>query len=299
MFNNDCKDLGQYRRFIELCIDNKNLKLFNNATDAEKAERVAVECRGIGLYLYVNYIMKETNETYDSIDWVKDKYNSIKDKIDTRLRKEEQVNNLRGLVASSQRFALIIVSYEILYEMLYNNETSKNNSQSKDIENILVDNLINKYSRISSISNLKGSIENIINYVQSHANNFKEVASINSENKAQLIDSEGKILGIYTLSNNEFNMFLDSRYRIAQFLYMNKIPETDVINRFIQDINDKGYSGNDSLSHGNINYGTYKVSSKSDYRQQDESNTTPKGLKCKFDVVTNIERKSRKGKAKS
>lgn len=265
MYQSNIKDLGQYRRFIELNIDDVNLRLFNNSEDAEEAERAAVEYSGIGIYLYVNYIMNKINSEVNDKGWIIDKYVDIKNNIDTRLRNVEQDNNLRGLVASSQRFALIIVSYEILYEMLYNDKASEENNQSEAIEDILINNLIDKYSRISNINKLKGSKQDIIKYITSSPK-FKQVSgSVLKKDKIEMLESKGLIYGVYTLSDKDPKLYMDGRYRLSQFLYMNNIPVSSVIDKYVKEINSRGLSSDKALDFGVNNYNTYRVKVGVDY----------------------------------
>lgn len=265
MYDSDVADLGQYRRFIEIGIDDGKLKLFDNNEDAEKAEQVAVKCSGIGVYLYVNYIMQLVKDSGNDTSVIEKRYISIKERLDERLRKLEVKNNLRGMVASSQRFSLIILSYKLLYEMLYLKENSGKKDQSQDIEEILLENLLSKYDRVSNMHNLKGSNENVIKFVTG-CSRFKQVDSIKKKDKLDMLESNGKIYGVYTLKNNQIEIILDSRYRLAQFIYMYEIPNTSIIDKFVQKVNENGYNQKESMEIGHEEYNTYKVKNGTDYR---------------------------------
>lgn len=163
-------DLGQYRRFIELNVDKvddiNTYKLFTDEAEAKRTETYAYKYYGFGVRMMAEYmlhllndrlfkykhdrqkeLMKENPELDLFTDVLLDRFEYLDDDIAKRLAMEE--NEKTGkLTASSKRFALIILSYQIFCESLlyfvYNetfDEIIQNEKESKDIRD-LVDHII-------------------------------------------------------------------------------------------------------------------------------------------------------------
>ena len=134
-------DLGQYRRFMEFDIGRKeDGLLFSDSKEAEKAEQVAYANYGFGIRIIVDYMLNMTNLLAEQKDGTKnnkntdnkastkkfiplpdlllERFNTINDEINAKLKKCEEQNKQSGLTSSSKRFALIVLSYQILREAI-------------------------------------------------------------------------------------------------------------------------------------------------------------------------------------
>lgn len=106
----ESRDLGQYRRFIELRVEPKDL--FYDSSMAESTEEVAYTHYGHGIYMLINYL---TGELAEDKEFVTDMYTEINSIISAILYVVEEKKNLKGMLRScSKRFALIITTLEIL-----------------------------------------------------------------------------------------------------------------------------------------------------------------------------------------
>lgn len=106
----ESRDLGQYRRFIELRVEPKDL--FYDSRMAESTEEVAYTHYGHGIYMLINYLVRELAEDKE---FVTDMYTDINSIISVVLYVMEEKKNLKGMLRScSKRFALIITTLEIL-----------------------------------------------------------------------------------------------------------------------------------------------------------------------------------------
>lgn len=106
----ESRDLGQYRRFIELEIEAKNL--FFDSRMAESTEAVAYTHYGYGVFMLVNTLIEEMKEDGDI---VVDTYNEINEIITAVLRVIEKDKKLETMLCPcAKRFALIITTLEFL-----------------------------------------------------------------------------------------------------------------------------------------------------------------------------------------
>ncbi len=106
----ESRDLGQYRRFIELRIEPEDL--FYDSRMAETTEEVAYTHYGHGILMLINYLAGELTKDKE---FVTDMYTEINSIISAILHVVEKKKNLEGMLRScSKRFALIITTLEIL-----------------------------------------------------------------------------------------------------------------------------------------------------------------------------------------
>lgn len=106
----ESRDLGQYRRFIELRVEPEDL--FYDSRMAESTEEVAYTHYGHGILMLINYL---TRELVKDKEFVTDMYTEINSIISAILHVVEKKKNLEGMLRScSKRFALIITTLEIL-----------------------------------------------------------------------------------------------------------------------------------------------------------------------------------------
>lgn len=129
-------DLGQYRRFIEFNIGKAEDSILFNAKEADEAEDIANSCYGYGIQYIVKYMLYglEKNDNYFN-----DRFNKINEDIKERLLQAQKTYSLRGLTSSSKRFALIILSYQVLRESFIYKEHGKINDDIVQSEDLLYD----------------------------------------------------------------------------------------------------------------------------------------------------------------
>lgn len=218
----ESRDLGQYRRFIELRVEPKDL--FYDSSTAESTEEVAYTHYGHGIYMLITYL---TGKLAKDKEFVTDMYTDINNIISAILYVVEEKKKLRGMLhSSSKRFALIITTLEILlraveeesasgmnvtasYGWLGNNldkedfdkigerlekagDSYRENSylgksvnshlnggkpfhtKSENVVGILIDNAVEKMSRLSADSDIN-IYENILKFIQTHEGEDKGV----------------------------------------------------------------------------------------------------------------------------
>ena len=107
------KDYGQYRRFIEFNIGKASDKVLFDKNEAVRAENIANNCYGYGIRYVVDY-MQYRLETDDS--YFQERYDFWVRTVRERLENEQNDKKLVGAVSSSMRFALVMLSYEVLRE---------------------------------------------------------------------------------------------------------------------------------------------------------------------------------------
>lgn len=106
----ESRDLGQYRRFIELEV--KAEDLFSDSAMAEKMEEAAYTYYGHGVELLVEEIM---DRNYEDDGFVVALFNEINEAVTLVLKAMEKRHNLKGMFCPcSKRFALIITTLELL-----------------------------------------------------------------------------------------------------------------------------------------------------------------------------------------
>lgn len=136
MFSNGIEDYGQYRRFIE--IEVKEGDIFRDSTYAERINQVSTTCYGYGVEILMQYIFGENlqSENYWE-DEIKEEFDDLNKAIKAELVIKEKVMAMKGLQSSSQRFALIALSYRIFWRALWANYGRKNTvflAEDQDIE---------------------------------------------------------------------------------------------------------------------------------------------------------------------
>lgn len=106
----ESRDLGQYRRFIELKVNADDL--FSSSTMAERVEEIAYTYYGHGIHMLKDYIFDKMGENNN---FVEDIFNEISEVITLILEAVEKKHNLKGMLCPcSKRFALIITTLEFL-----------------------------------------------------------------------------------------------------------------------------------------------------------------------------------------
>lgn len=277
-------DLGQYRRFMEFEIGSAgDKKLFMDAAEATETEQIAYSNYGYGIGILIDYMMNQLNHIDNKGDKedkdytieisseptiYNDRFNATKDYIEDILKAKETVK-ISGLTSSASRFALIVMSYQILREALlyYNYKTFKDWDLSliqgkvkDDFENlfgtegdresfvnfesrckiadhtdaiikILVDNLVKKMQKVKG--SLQGQVNKIYDYILNNREFFKEGkgGKINKTDLSEMLTFKEQCLGIYTFDADKKEIILCTplTFYLENFLFDDKIPEPQVI----------------------------------------------------------------------
>ena len=111
----DNEDLGQFRRFMEFDIGGRAEQvLFDDNKQAEETERIAYGNYGYGIRIIITYML-QLMELCGGEDYIQERFEKLKNDIGSQLSKLEDIN---GATSSAGRFALIVLSYQILREAL-------------------------------------------------------------------------------------------------------------------------------------------------------------------------------------
>ncbi|MBD5508804.1 MAG: DUF927 domain-containing protein [Lachnospiraceae bacterium] len=277
-------NVGQYRRFIELYVEDRDKKLlFSDSEEAERIEKTAYDCYGYGIRIIVDYMLYILNEDInvdsddsddsdiDINDYIRNKtsltqrFDKLNIEIKDKLKEKEKNEKVGDLTSSSKRFALIVLSYQILKESLEfymdnfydigdsekeNNisilralEIDKDNKNgdikdlSDEIIDILIENLILKMSHLEFSRNMNDKA--LYEYIKTHNQFFKESKRVDLEKAQELIESKGSILGYYTRdNNNNYILYTLQDYQLDMFWYMDSIPEPHIIKEYIEYVED-------------------------------------------------------------
>lgn len=290
-------DIGQYRRFIELNIERNDL--FKNREEATRIEFLASSCFGIGIEIIVDYMFALLDDNDSEATIIVDTFNIIDKDAASFLEKRENEENARknvlkiyGMSHSSKRFALILLSYQILrksilyflYRELKNLEidstvADKNvaeliassndfemfskgeeivSDRSRDILEILTANLVNKLRKKSNMeTNSKYVGNKLYDYVMSHTANFIVTDKFSKNNLQSLYDLKEGILGFYKINNEQsITLYYVEAFALDQFWEMTKIPEPSMIIKYCETVKEKGLSEKKSNEYGFEQYGT-------------------------------------------
>ncbi len=172
----DYDDLGQFRRFIEFKV--KAADLFKNKAMAEDTELIANSRYGFGVEALINYMLTLLQKDED---YFINRFYELNSVISETLDKID----IKGIESSSQRFALIVLSYQILREAvvveMYKHKYSTYGldetfdiddealikDKSDEIINLLIENVSEKMKRVNQ------KIENhIYEYVKKYKDAF-------------------------------------------------------------------------------------------------------------------------------
>lgn len=130
-------DLGQYRRFIEFNIGKPENEILFNKEEAEKADKMASTHYGYGVRIIVDYMIELLSHD-DSI--FEKRFSRLNEIISGILAERQEDEKLSGMKSSSQRFALVLLSYQTLREALlydlYNMAKTMNNDANSYTINI-------------------------------------------------------------------------------------------------------------------------------------------------------------------
>ena len=209
----DYGDIGQFRRFIELKIDDEKT-LFESASEAERTEDTAYTYYGYGMEVLMDYIFTDELKYKDKLQ---KRFNIINKAIKIKLAEAEAQNNIKGLQSSSKRFALLIVSYLTLVDALrhfaeiagitaedvYGKEGEQNvqpvtktiKDKSQEITNILINNIVDKMKMVRASINVKKKMDS---FIKRHYDLFHTEETV--------WDGEGDYLGHLTSNENGYTV---------------------------------------------------------------------------------------------
>ncbi len=194
------RDLGQYRRFIEINLD-KNEIFEGNPEVAKHIETEAYTNYGFGVEIMITHIlnMMQTNEFY-----VEEKYNKNHNDIVNLLKEVEATENIKGLYSSAKRFSLLITTLDILTDAI-NSYSAITGTDIIGIElhdkvlDILINNIVEKMKRVGASIMVDETIQkNILKFIELHNGLFTK-QSTQWDGKGyvgQLSESEDKKLFI-------------------------------------------------------------------------------------------------------
>lgn len=256
------RDLGQYRRFIELEI--KPEDLFESGEMAQKIEKLALEEYGYGIELIVKYILELGKDNLNDL------HEQVLDFVNKKLEERECTEknkgnaNITGLKSSALRFSLIITTLVVVERafkaFFVDNEAelrgylpqdnSLNNilASIKDPEsagysilnnfygvlNILIDNLVDKMNRV----NLKiEAYSNAMKFIAKHKKLF-------AKNPEGLKNNPLNYLG-YMIEDNEIEIGFKYKKGYEWIICWGDLNKTDEdILKYVEKVNN--YNANNS-----------------------------------------------------
>lgn len=240
-------DMGQFRRFIEIIVDDQNI-IASDKHEAEFIENTAQQCFGYGILIIANYLLDILNDKHKGVDYLENRFNELNDKISNSLNNE--------IKSSSQRFALISLSYQIFRECI-DNKINYYNSEFTEEEgfNFINNEYINKIINLSSNNEiLKDKTDDIIDYLinnlrskmnkaistERHTNDLKNwilkaenlkyfnqcsnIFDCNTSNKNIEVE-KSKLLGNIQITSEEIRIAYASKYALESMLFSSNLGE--------------------------------------------------------------------------
>lgn len=249
LFSEGIDDYGQYRRFIEIEIQKKDL--FIDSFHAEKVNDVATTCYGYGISLLINYILDNGLENEAK---VKKTFDIFNESIKEGLQEVEKNEHLTGLQASSQRFALIVLSYWLFRQTLiqaYLSVSMKTREIEKaekmitdrtdDIIEKLIDNLVEKTKLVKERINVA---KNILKMVNDHKSLFYV--------GIKKWDGKGQYLGQLTITANSVIIDIKKNSNIGWILVSPLELKDEDLKDYIDTLIAKNYSANDKVIYDKL-----------------------------------------------
>lgn len=224
----DYTDIGQFRRFIELSVTPKDL--FADKEMAEETETIANSIYSVGVHILINYIMK-----FDDIEM--ELHNRFREINNIIVQKMKEKNN-SSIEASSQRFALIVLSYQLLKESLleskfedYDGEELEIEDKTEKIIEVLINNITEKLEKVKVYEKPEN---HLLEYIEKHRDAFcSNKDGWRDEN--ELPESYiGKLYG-----DRIITIELRQSYNLERVLFAKNIPEPAQIKKYIKLFEDK------------------------------------------------------------
>lgn len=276
-------DLGQYRRFMEFDIGTqRSATLFKDDKEAKRAESIAYKNYGYGIRIIVDYMLELLHGSDKDANVIIERFERLDELIENLLTEregEEDDVKVKGLSSSSKRFALIVLSYQILREALnhydkkiltyYRAENydeivelieKKQIDNTEEIIKLLIDNLVLKMKKVKHKADAT-SDNNLYNYILNNMSCFKIIdKNMKLQDAAnEIYNAKDKYLGFIKIDkeNNEIELSTIMLYQLDQFWYMDDIPQPKVIFEYIKEVDEQGLDANaDALEFGVKNYNT-------------------------------------------
>lgn len=231
-------DVGQFRRFMEFNIKktrngkikDKCTEVFTSSKNAEDYEYLSDTYYGVGVYIIIIYLLnlpnnlqieKSADDKVLSIDEIIEReYNTYCSKISKKLE-EKETEELKGLTASTGRFALILTAYNVLKNSIdYALEKTESiNISDDEIIDFLIDNLVEKMKSVRGIQEEKKeeakvekkNIVNVMNFISQNDDRF--VLDTKSFDKTKhlgvkVLDVKDKEVKIMITNYNHFEAVL-------------------------------------------------------------------------------------------
>lgn len=229
-------DVGQFRRFMEFNIKktrngkikDKCTEVFKSSKDAENYEYLSDTYYGVGVYIIIIYLLnlpnnlqieKSADDKVLSIDEIIEReYNTYCSKISKKLE-EKETEELKGLTASTGRFALILTAYNVLKNSIdYALEKTESiNISDDEIIDFLIDNLVEKMKSVRGIQEekkaeaeaQKKNIVNVMDFISQNSIYYAKDKKSFDKNKhlgLKVLDNNGKEVKLLI---NNYNHFYD------------------------------------------------------------------------------------------
>lgn len=224
----DNTDLGQFRRFIEINLDGQEL-FQGDRKYAEAIEDVSYTCYGYGIQLLLTYIFE--NNLEDGAE-IKRTFDKLTEEIGAILKATEERNQVKGLTSSTKRFALILLSYNMLISALkYRFEWDKDINildRQDDILGHLVINIVKKMKKVQVEVKVR---ENIVRFVDAHKNLFYQ--------DTKLWDGKGEYLGSLTVTDEFYIIDMKKSSNVGWLLVSPIDFKEEELSKYSELISDK------------------------------------------------------------
>lgn len=263
-------DLGQYRRFIEFNIGKAEDEILFNKKEAEKADKMASTHYGYGVRIIVDYMIELLSHDDNIFEKRFDRLNEL---INGILADRQESEKLSGMKSSSQRFALILLSYQTLREALlydlYNMAKTLNSDTDSYIINFENKDEVQALDKLINISDMYDSFEKFIEsdtIIKDYSIEIVDILVDNLVNKLhnknltekpknKLLDyittykddffwcekpgdgwegGEDKYIGRVVKKGDTLEVNFVATYHLERLMFKQEIPTPDIIREYIR-----------------------------------------------------------------
>lgn len=222
-------NLGQFRRFMEFSVDS-NTPLFEDGKEAELAEETAYTYYGFGINMLMEYLFKNKMEDGEEINKRFEETNEI---VKERIERAESLHKLNGIKASSQRFALIIMSYITLCEVLEDAMPDESiDNKTQDIIQMLISNAVDKMKKVKKRIEVR---KNILGFINNHKGLFYQ--------ESKLWDGKGEYLGQLEETDEEYQIYIRKNSYVWWIMSSPMQYDEKDLRKYIKTFIDNGYKG--------------------------------------------------------
>lgn len=230
----DYDDLGQFRRFMEFKV--KASDLFKNKSMAENTEMISNSCYGFGVEALINYMLTLLQKDED---YFVNRFYEVNKVISEKLDKID----IKGIESSSQRFALITLSYQILREAIvvemYKHKYSTYSldeafdiddealikDKSDEIIDLLIKNVSEKMKRVN---------QKIENHIYEYVKKYKDAFFIDTDNKGWIGGNCDYIGKIIEDSEEALQIAFVRSLKLHHVMFSPKIADPQKIKEYMQ-----------------------------------------------------------------